>query len=246
MQRAFCAMLVLAGELAAADWHAVPGGRYAELPVDATGKPGFSQVPNEASGVRFTNFLSEDRLLANQILLNGSGVACGDIDGDGWCDLFLCGYTGGSKLFRNLGNWRFEECTVSRGLNCAGLDVTGGAFADIDGDGDLDLIINSVALGTHIFLNDGKGHFTESPNNRDLNARRGGMSLALADIDGDGYLDLYIANYRAVTLRDQPNTHFSIKMVDGKPVVDAVNGRPLTSPDLTNRFYFTFKTTDES
>jgi hypothetical protein len=233
-------------EAAGLTWHSVPGGRYADVSVDASGQPGFSQIANGASGIAFTNYLSEERLLANQILLNGSGVACGDIDGDGWCDLFFCGYTGGSKLFRNLGDWRFEECTLSRGVNCTNLDVTGALFGDIDGDGDLDLIVNSVSGGTHIFFNDGKGHFTESQSNPGLNARRGGMSMALADIDGDGYLDLYVANYRAVTLRDQPNTRFTIKMVDGSPVVDAVNGRLLTAPDLTNRFRFTFKTTEDS
>ena len=144
-------------------------------------------------------------------------------------------------MFRNLGNWRFEDITLQAGVSCTNLDASGCAFVDIDGDGDLDLIVNSIAGGTHIFFNDGKGHFTESTKNPGLNLGRAGMSLALADFDGDGALDLYVANYRVVTLRDEPNTHFSFKMVNGQPVVDAVNGRLLTAPDLTNRFKFTFK-----
>jgi len=227
------------------EWHSVNGGRYAELAVNASSKPGFSLTDNRATGVLFTNFISEERHLTNQILLNGSGVAAGDVDGDGWCDLYFCSLRGGNKLFRNLGNWHFEDMTAQAGVSCNNLDASGCAFADIDGDGDLDLIVNSVAGGTHIFLNDGKGHFTESIKNQGLNLGRAGMSLALADIDGDGALDLYVANYRVVTLRDEPNTHFSIKMVNGQPVVDAVNGRLLTAPDLTNRFKFTFKTTEE-
>ena len=221
------------------------GGRYADLTVDSSGKPGFSLMDNRSTGVLFTNFISEDRHLTNQILLNGSGVAAGDVDGDGWCDLYFCSLRGGNKLFRNLGNWRFEDVTTQAGVSCTNLDASGCAFADLDGDGDLDLVVNSVGGGTHIFFNDGKGHFSESTKNQGLNVGRAGMSLALGDIDGDGALDLYVANYRIVTLRDEPNTHFSIKMVNGEPVVDAVNGRLLTAPDLTNRFKFTFKTTEE-
>jgi hypothetical protein len=87
-------------------------------------------------------------------------------------------------------------------------------------------------------VNDGHGRFTAATET--LNKGRGGMSLALADIDGDGDLDLYIANYRVETLRDQPNTRFSVKMIDGKPVVTMVNGRPITDPDLVDRFDFKF------
>ena len=78
-----------------------------------------------------------------------------------------------------------------------GVDSTGATFGDLDGDGDLDLIVNSVGQGTSVLRNDGKGHFTLAAK---LNPNRGGMSLALADIDGDGDLDLYVTNYRSGTL----------------------------------------------
>jgi len=117
---------------------------------------------------------------------------------------------------------------------CPNLDATGAAFADLDGDGDLDLIVNSVGGGTRVFLNDGKGHFTESPLR--LNPGRGGMSLAVGDVDGDGRLDLYIANYRTSALMDMPNAHATFKRVNGKMVLDRLDGRPTTGPDLTNRF----------
>src|SRR5262249_43413402 len=47
----------------------------------------------------------------NQNLLNGAGVAAGDFDGDGWCDLYFCGLGGRNALYRNLGNWRFQDVT---------------------------------------------------------------------------------------------------------------------------------------
>jgi len=227
------------------EWRPIAGGRYAELRISSLGTAGFTSISGKEGGIAFTNFVAEDRHLTNQILLNGSGVAAGDVDGDGWCDLFFCGISGGSRLFRNLGNWKFEDVTIRSGLSLSNLDATGCSLVDVDGDGDLDLIVNSIGAGTHIFLNDGNGNFSESLANHGLNAGRAGMSMALADFDGDGTLDLYVANYRTVTLRDQPNIQFSIKTINGQPTVDAVNGRPLTAPELTNRFNFKFRTAED-
>src|SRR5437016_3682312 len=202
--------------LGAGAWQSGNGFRYAELQVPASGKPGFVQLPPATTGIYFTNQLAVERYVTNQIYLNGSGVAAGDVDGDGLVDLYFCGLDNNNALYRNLGNWKFEDITEKAGVACPNLDATGAAFADIDGDGDLDLVVNSIGGGTHVFLNNGKGHFTETP--YVLNERKGAMSLALADIDGDGYLDLYVANYRADTIRDHPQTHLHGNTIDGKPV----------------------------
>src|SRR5438105_723833 len=65
------------------------------------------------------------------------------------------------------------------------------------------------------------------------------MSMALADVDGNGTLDLYVANFRAETIRDEPTTKFHGQLVEGRPVITAVNDRPATLPDYTNRFVLT-------
>ncbi|HEY6226378.1 MAG TPA: VCBS repeat-containing protein, partial [Verrucomicrobiae bacterium] len=180
-----------------------------------------------------TNVLAQSRYTTNQIYLNGSGVAAGDVDGDGWCDLYFCSLAGSNVLYRNFGGFHFTNVTESAGVACPGLSSTGAAFADLDGDGDLDLIVNTIGGGTHIFLNDGKGHLTQTAT---LNEGKGGMSIAIADYDGDGALDIYICNYRTTTLRDMPSTNFRINMIDGKPVVASVNGEPTTLPQYEGRF----------
>ncbi len=218
------------------DWVQGNGFRQAAVQPGTPGKTGFTLLSPEITGVQFTNLVTQQRYVTNQIYLNGCGVAAGDVDGDGRCDLYFCSVDRPNALYRNLGDWRFEDVTVRSGVDMTNMDSSGCSFADIDGDGDLDLVVNTVGNGTHVFLNDGKGHFTDLTLQVPLNLMKAGMSLALADIDGDGDLDLYVANYRTTTLRDMPNTQLRISEVNGEFVVQAVNGRPVTEADLVGRF----------
>jgi hypothetical protein len=155
------------------------------------------------TGIAFQNTVSDSALLGNRILGQGAGVCLGDVDGDGMADIFLARTEGANALYRNLGNWRFEDITVRAGLGAPDRYSTGCAFADVDGDSDLDLILLSTTGPNAIFLNDGHGRFTER---RDLGldaAGRGGTTVTLADVDGDGALDLYVANYKPYTPADR-------------------------------------------
>ena len=181
-------------------------------PVEAT-QPGFTRIDSGRAGIVFTNAVPESRHLTNQLLLDGGGVALGDIDGDGRADVFLTSLAGGSRLFRNLGDWRFEDRTLaSLGAvpALAGLDATGAVLADLTGDGAPELVVSSHGQGTHVLRNDGKGAFAAWAT---FNAGRGGHSVALADVDGDGWLDLYVVNYRARALMDMPNARATFKVV---------------------------------
>lgn len=196
---------------------------------------GFVRLGSSETGVRFTNVLSASCYITNFLYLNGSGVALGDVDHDGLCDLFLPGIGGQSAFFHNLGGWKFENQTQRAGLALEGLPATGAAFADVDGDGDVDLLVNTMGQGTHVFLNNGKGIFSQKPDSQ-LNPGKAGMSMALADFDGNGTLDLYIANYRTDSIRDRPNARFEINQASGKPVVAKVDGKLATDPSLIGRF----------
>ena len=68
---------------AAPAWQAGPGFRSAQLAVPASGKSGFTQLPPTETGITFTNHLANASVAENQIRLIGSGVALGDVDGDG-------------------------------------------------------------------------------------------------------------------------------------------------------------------
>ncbi len=224
-------------------WVAQPYGRAQDLVPPREGRPGFTGMAPARTGVSFTNPMPADRSLTNHILLNGSGVALGDVNGDGWCDVFLAGSAGGSELYLNLGDWHFTNVTSTAfapapgGISpLAGWDATGAVLVDVDGDGHLDLLVNAVGQGTHLFQNDGQGHFTDVTRVSGLSSASGAMSMALADLDGDGDLDLYVANYRSSTVRDDFRQNIEVKSVDGHPEVVSVNGRSVTEPDLVGRF----------
>jgi enediyne biosynthesis protein E4 len=187
-------------------WKQANGGRFQALapaPGGEVGRTGFTTLRPADTGLAFTNSLDPQAAANNRILENGSGIALGDVDGDGLCDIYLCRLQGPNGLYLNRGSWRFEAVPNAGGAACASDASTGAVMADVDGDRDLDLLVNGIGTGTRLFLNDARGGFTESTNNR-LTRRLGATSLALADLDGDGDLDLYVTNYRTTTFRDNP------------------------------------------
>src|SRR5205807_2602679 len=84
---------------AALDWTNQNHFRVAPLSIPTTGKTGFTLLPPNLTGITFTNILIPERHLTNHILLHGSGVAAGDIDADGWCDLYVCAAGGHNALY---------------------------------------------------------------------------------------------------------------------------------------------------
>jgi hypothetical protein len=205
-------------------WEAGEGYRHAKVRPQSSKETGFTLVAGSTTDVVFTNTLSEERIMANANLLNGSGVALGDFDGDGLCDIYLCDLNGRNALFRNLGDWKFTNVTASAGVDCPGQTSTGAVFADLNGDSRLDLLVTSMGGPNACFLNHGGGHFTNVTEVAGLISRLGSTSMALADIDGNGTLDLYVANYGVTSLLRSGGA-LSYRIMDGKPVVSGRNAK---------------------
>ena len=183
-------------------WQDEPGYRWRPLRLSTRGGPGFAELLPSRTGIRFTNTITLDSALWNRHLAQGGGVALGDVDGDGRPDIYLTSNQGSNALYRNLGDWRFEDITASAGVAMAGRHSTGAVFADVDGDGDLDLLVSTLGGGVALFVNDGHGVFTERTVQAGLGAPSGSMTMTLTDVDGDGHLDLYVANYKTRSAMD--------------------------------------------
>ncbi len=200
------------------EWESGVGFRRRQFSAPPAGSPGFTLLPAGEIGIGFTNLLSEAKVGQFQNTMNGSGVAAADFDRDGWCDLFFCNKEGPSALFRNLGNGRFTNVTESAGVACAQQLSSGALFADLNGDGYPDLVVSSFGGPNAFLVNDGHGHFVDRTRESGLTNFTGSTSMAAADLDGDGDLDLYLCNFGMLSiLRD--GGQVSTRMVNGKPVV---------------------------
>ena len=123
----------------------------------------------------------------------GCGCAFFDYDRDGWQDIFLVGEPR-CGLFRNLGNGRFADVSESVGLGRMTALWKGVAAGDINGDGWPDLVITGFHR-TVVLTNDRGKRFTDATRTSGIRNTGWGGSAGMADLDADGDLDLYIANY---------------------------------------------------
>ena len=150
----------------------------------------------------------------------GGGIAVGDLDRDGYPDLFVAG-EGMGKLYLNKGKagpGRFTDVTTRWGIP-AGLDDSHGSLLfDHDGDGDLDLLVLRSEHPSLLLENGGK-RFTDVAGKVGFAPHRGAHVVTAFDYDKDGDLDLYVGyygNHLANTTDDTRNV----------PSLDGKNGSP--------------------
>ncbi|MBT5063484.1 MAG: VCBS repeat-containing protein [Verrucomicrobia bacterium] len=197
-------------------------------PLKAAGDqgPGFTLMNAVETQVSFRNDLDPRKGAANRVLFNGSGVAVGDWDNDGLPDLFFCGIDSPNHLYRNLGQWKFEKVSIPPSLQNPGAPCRGAVFADLNGDRYLDLIVSTVGMGVRSFFNQGGLAFEDATQKAGTGSEFGATSMALADVDGNGTLDLYVANYRSNDIRDQ-----------ARVPVRRVRGKLMPSEELSKRIF---------
>jgi Flp pilus assembly protein TadD len=124
------------------------------------------------------------------------GVSVGDAEGDGLEDLYVAQPAGlPNRLFRARGDSTFEDVTDQAGVGVLD-DTAQSIFADVDNDGDQDLLLTT---GTKplLFVNDGHGRFAPAADAFRLAEPLQGVltSMAVADYDRDGFLDVYVCVY---------------------------------------------------
>ena len=200
---------MLDGPRAAAS-HASPlrGTLYRnDLTINADGSP----------AIHFTDVTAESGIEASGY---GMGVAAGDFDNDGWIDLYLTNF-GRNQLYRNNGDGTFTDVSTASGTGVPGWSVSA-AFVDFDRDGWLDLYVGSYLrysleastrcfspsgapdyctprsyqpLPGRLFHNQRNGTFADVTAHSHIGSEFGpALGIATADFDGDGWIDIYVAN----------------------------------------------------
>ena len=161
------------------------------------------RLPSEVTGVDFRNDLVHDddfNIYTYRNFYNGGGVAIGDVNGDTLPDLFLTANQGPNRLYLNGGDFRFKDVTEAAGVAGERGWSTGVTFADVNGDGALDIYVcnSGDAAGddraNELYINDGAGGFRESAAAYGLDDRGLSTHAAFFDYDRDGDLDVYLLN----------------------------------------------------
>jgi hypothetical protein len=160
----------------------------------------FSNV-TDAAGLNFIgNHVSPGNLGLRELF--SGGAAAGDFDNDGWVDLYVTRYYLPDLLYHNNGDGTFSNVTSTAFGALPTRNTNGAAWGDVDNDGDLDLYVSSINRSQHfLHINDGAGHFTEQAVARgaavgDSVRLTAGTSVSFGDYDNDGWLDLYVGEWR--------------------------------------------------
>ena len=168
-------------------------------------EPLFTLVDNSKTGINFSNELVDTKehsifLYANYY--GGAGVGIGDFDNDGLEDIFFAANLLDDKIYKNLGNFEFEDKTKMSGIINNGSWSTGVTVADVNNDGLLDIYVSCelyddapVLRRNKLYINQGSFKFKESASEWGVDVDRRTRHSVFFDYNNDGLLDLYLLNH---------------------------------------------------
>ncbi len=195
-------------------------------------KPLFTLETN--TGIQFRNTISNTpdfNIFSYRNFYNGGGVAIGDLDNDGLADIFFTANMGANKLYRNKGNWQFEDVTAKAGFSEKADWSTGVVLVDINHDGWLDIFvcnagyIDGVKPKCQLYINNHDLSFSEKAEEYGL-TNEGGYTThaAFFDYDLDGDLDCFIINNSFIPVNTLNYANKRALRAPDWPVADFLKG----------------------
>lgn len=161
----------------------------------------FESLPPSETGIDFENrleFMPEFNIYNYRNFYDGGGVAVGDVTGNGLPDIYFIHNMGDNQLYKNLGDYKFEDITETAGVAGSKKWSTGAAMVDINGNGLIDIYVsNSGELDdrrNELFVNNGDGTFTEKAAEFGLDDPGYTIQATFFDYNNDGLVDLYLIN----------------------------------------------------
>jgi two-component system NtrC family sensor kinase len=163
------------------------------------------------------------------------GAAAADLNNDGLADITIAGWGITTQLFLQQKNHRFKNITQESEITLP-LDGNGAFWADVNVDGFLDLFITDEHHPNRLFLGDGRGNFTDVSKQWGLDDNSVSQGASFADLDQDGYPDLYVCNWFKpdILYRNTGKNRFEIVPLKIKHLVDSLNSNGVTFGDIDN------------
>jgi hypothetical protein len=200
-------------------------------------------LPASYTGISFENRVEDTpelNVFTYRNFYNGGGVATGDLNGDGRPEVMLTSNLHGNHLYLNKGGFRFEDVTAVAAVGGKKGWATGVSFADVDGDGRLDIYVcyAGIAAGekraNELYINQGPDAngvptFKEMAKQYGLDDEGYSIQASFFDYDRDGKLDVYVLNNSP-----RPVTSFGLR--NTRNVRDRLGGHRLYHNDGDGHF----------